>query len=391
MVNSPKALDLTAFVEASRKFQAKLTALKSEHPLPEYGWYPYDSLTGVFVLEELLRRDFGLLPPLIESEPVLDIGCADGDLSFFLESLGADVDAIDYSEMNFNQLAGARALRERLDSRANIYSVNLDWYFDLPRARYGLILFLGTLYHIKNPFYVLETLARRGAYCLLSTRIAQTTGAGGVKIEDQPVAYLLDPREANDDPTNFWVFSEAGLLRLAGRAGWSVVSQHKTGCESGSNPVEAAADQRMFLLLKSRFRFPDLTVRLMDGWHAIETEGWRWTAKTFSFEVVLPAMRRSKEFALAFSIPGNVIEAGQAVKLACEVDGKDAGSTVCDRPGSHTFRGIFPSPGAQKVLLQFRVEHGFQPGGGDTRELGVMVSFAEKLAGGGSGLPLRVS
>lgn len=380
-------LDLTTFLEAAGRFAAELAEWKQANPPDQFGWYPYDSMTVRSILERLLERDFHLLPPVLEAEPVLDIGCADGDLSFFLESLGADVDAIDYSEMNFNQLRGARKLREHFKSSVGIHSVNLDWYFELPRERYGLILFLGTLYHLKNPYYVLETLARRGGYCLLSTRVARTTARGGVPVKDVPMACLLDPREANDDSTNYWIFSEAGLLRLVERTGWSVVHKVNAGCLEDSNPIDGDADERMFLLLKSRIRYPEMHIRLLDGWHQKEEGGWRWTAKAFSFEVRLPKYRRSKEFALAFSLPEG---AGEAA-LSCEVDGEPNSESRFAEPGSHTFRGTFPDPDAKSVTVSFHVRHGLKPTDKDTRDLGVMINFADELAGGRSGLPFRVS
>jgi len=384
-------LDLPGFVAAANRFRDKIAALKQRHSLEQFDWYPYESLTAVSILERLLEKDFHLLAPLLASEPVLDVGCADGDLAFFLESLGATVDAIDYAEMNYNQLHGARRLAGLLHSSVSIHSVNLDWYFELPRARYGLVLFLGTLYHLKNPFYVLEFLARRGAYCILSTRVAQLTGRGGARIAAEPVAYLLDPRQTNDDSTNYWIFSEAGLLRLVERTGWSVVQQVHAGCLEDSNPVEAEADERMFLLLVSRQRYPDMQIRLLEGWHAPEESRCRWTAKQFSFEVLLPRIRTVKEFALVIAIPDEVIAAGEPVELTCEVNGAPAGSCRYSSAGSHTFRGRFPDPGARRAVIQFRVRHRFRPPGADRRDLGVVVSFADELAGARSGLPFRIS
>ncbi len=384
-------MDLDRFMDEARGFWENLGKLKRENPLEGSGWYPYDSLSAVTMLRPLLKNDFELLPPLWEAEPVLDLGCADGDLAFFLESLGAEVDAVDYEEMNFNQLRGARRLRELLDSRAGVYSVNLDWYFELPRRRYGLVLFLGILYHLKNPFYVLERLAYHGAYCLLSTRVARITARQGVPIGDHPVAYLLEPREANNDPTNYWIFSPAGLRRLAERTGWSVLASGFAGCESASNPVDADADERMFVLLKSRVRYPDLGIRLLEGWHAVEEDGWRWTAREFSFEALLPRERRVSEFALSVAVPEELLRVEGSVRMRCEVDGIDAGAAQFRTPGAHTFRGSFPDAAAERAMVRFTVAPGCCPGGDDQRELGVRLCFADELAGGRSGLPFRVS
>ena len=70
---------------------------------------------------------------------------------------------------------------------------DLDAGLDLRDRTFGLTLCLGVLYHLKNPFGLLETLAHHSRYCLLSTRIAQVT-LRGTPIADEPVAYLLIPR-----------------------------------------------------------------------------------------------------------------------------------------------------------------------------------------------------
>ena len=123
------------------------------------------------------------------------------------------MDAVDHAETNFNQLRGVDALRRELSLNVQARDIDLDRRFVLPRRDYGLVLFLGPLYHLKNPFYVLEAIAARADWCVLSTRIAQVTPDHRTRIEDEPVAYLLGAREANNDPTNFWIFSRPA-------AGW---------------------------------------------------------------------------------------------------------------------------------------------------------------------------
>jgi tRNA (mo5U34)-methyltransferase len=61
-----------------------------------------------------------------EYAKVADIGAADGDLAFFLESQGLSVDVIDNAETNFNFLGGVRILKEALNSSVTIRSVDLD-------------------------------------------------------------------------------------------------------------------------------------------------------------------------------------------------------------------------------------------------------------------------
>ncbi|MEN1727672.1 MAG: hypothetical protein AAGJ52_04455, partial [Pseudomonadota bacterium] len=100
--------------------------------------------------------------------------------------------------------------------------MNLDSQFELLQAQYDLVFFLGILYHLKNPYDVLEHLSEKAKHCFLSTRIARRTQDQPGELEHAPVAYLLNPDECNNDATNFWIFSEAGLIRLLDRCGWSV-------------------------------------------------------------------------------------------------------------------------------------------------------------------------
>jgi len=296
----------------------------------------------------------------------------------FFARLGFSVDAVDHAESNFNQLRGVRTLARELNLPVQVFDIDLDRPFELPRD-YGLALFLGTLYHLKNPFYVLENLAARADWCVLNTRIAQVA-ASGAPMENDALAYLLGAREANNDPTNFWIFSLTGLLRLMDRAGWIVAGHRRIGCASGSDPVRPEADERVVVLAKSRTRHPGLHVRALEGWHAPEGDAFRWTERRFSLEVMLPGPAR--EFALRFFLPEAALAAGP-VRVACAIGGVTAGSITCDRVEGLEFRGTFPAQ-ASLLRLEFMVESRFQPAG-DERQLGICVPLVDGC------LPFRIS
>ena len=149
-------------------------------------------------------------------------------------------------------MQGLRTLAAALGSGIEIHDMDLDGRFEL-HGQYGLAMFLGTLYHLKNPFYVLETLAGHARFCFLSTRVARQSPDASVRFENIPVAYLLDPRECNADATNYWIFSPAGLVRLAERTGWRVRASANSGA-TASDPATAQGDERMFLLLENARR-----------------------------------------------------------------------------------------------------------------------------------------
>jgi tRNA (mo5U34)-methyltransferase len=220
---------------------------------PKSFWYPYSTLHNVAVLEKLCAMAGLHLLELCRGAHgrVADIGAADGDLAFFLERQGLSVEMIDNEYTNFNGLEGAKTLKEALSSSAAIRSVDLDSQFSLAGQKYDVIFFLGTLYHLKNPFFLLESLARLTRYCFVSTRIAKQT-ADGQPLSPYPVAYLLGPQECNNDDTNFWIFSDQGLKRLIDRTGWDLLSYTTIGDTEGSTPADPQRDERAFCLLEKR-------------------------------------------------------------------------------------------------------------------------------------------
>jgi tRNA (mo5U34)-methyltransferase len=381
------------FLEQARRFARRLEVDKRELEVPDYGWYPYQSLATLDIVAGLLRDDFDELRDLLQTAPAADVGCGDGDYAFLLDSLGVGTDAVDHQETNFNQMRGLAVLKRRFDAATQIFDLDFDARFELPRSSYGLIVFLGTLYHLKNPFYILEMFAKSSAYCIVSTRIAQKTPAGA-RIEDEPVGYLLDAHEANNDPTNYWIFSRTGLARLVERAGWTIRAEQRLGALEDSNPVDSHADERIFLLLKSRFRYPELEAWPLAGWHAVENDSWRWTAKRFRLGVLLPVHEHAAWFALRFVLPEIVFEqAPGPVSMTCRIGEQPCGSIRCDGPGSVEFRGSFPeglAPGA-RCELEFEVASEFRASGSDERDLGVIVPLLDADQRATRRIPFRVA
>jgi hypothetical protein len=159
---------------------------------------------------------------------------------------------VDWGPTNYNTLRGARLLKDARKSTVAIHEMDLDAYFDWPQKEYGLVFFMGILYHLKNPFYVLESLAKVTRYALISTRIAQYSVDYKTRFAELPIAYLVHSSETNNDASNYWIFSEAGLKRILDRSGWDIVSFMTAGNIEKSDPASAAGDERAFALIKSR-------------------------------------------------------------------------------------------------------------------------------------------
>ncbi len=260
-------MDIAEIKDRALAFKQTLGGKKHALAPTAFTWYPYGTLDNFVTLDRLLTGANRHLLDLIGHQPTVDIGCADGDLAFFLETLGCKAQVIDYAPTNYNGLQGVKLLKTALSSAVEIHEVNLDAQFTLPENDYGLAFFLGILYHLKNPFYALEALAKSARYCLISTRIAKFNARsrksdtrfarllsnGRTDFSRIPVAYLLDEAEANNDSTNYWIFSDAGLRRILKRTGWEVCDYMTVGNTANSDPASVEGDERAFCLVKSHF------------------------------------------------------------------------------------------------------------------------------------------
>ena len=257
-------MDVAALAARSQEFLRTLDERKQALAPTEFGWYPYGTMHNFPILDGLLSGANRDSLPTPEAGPIADIGAADGDTAFFLESLGYRVHAIDYPPTNYNSCRGIRLLKQSLGSSVEILETDLDSQFALPAQEYALVFFLGILYHLKNPYYVLESLARRARHAFISTRVARYNIANAadnrypgnnrerVEIASIPAAYLVAPDETNHDATNFWMFTDAGLRRILQRTGWDVLDFITIGNTGNSDPATNAGDERAFCYVRSR-------------------------------------------------------------------------------------------------------------------------------------------
>ncbi len=374
----PETVD--EFISTATDFSDTLRAVKASDPKEPWLWYPYDSLATIRHLEPILRRNWERMRDALGAGPLIDIGCADGDIAYLFASLGCEVCAVDFPPTNVNSMDGVREIRRRMGyTNVEIREIDLDRQFSIQEDDWGMALVLGILYHLKNPFQVLEHLAFRARYCLLSTRVARKTMTG-LDIQNEPVAYLLDHREANNDPTNYWIFSECGLLRMVRRAGWRTVGALTLG-STESNPVEGSADERMFLLLRSQYRSLPARIRLLEGWTDPLVQQWRWTLKKFSFEARIIDEARPHGFLLGFLLPPSIIEAGE-MTLRCAVNGIACPERTFNKQGDHLYEAELPESVDHRMPIHFSFEavHNakFPP---DPRDLGVIMSSSGAIRG----------
>jgi len=365
----------------SRLAFSKLLAEAKKEPLPlGLTWYPYDSMASIDHMATFFRRHFADFERAFESGAVIDFGCGDGDIPLFFASLGCDVAAADNPPSNHNWMAGVRALRERMNLPVAVHELDADYATQLPGGNYGLAISLGVLYHLKNPYLALETLAKHCRYCVLSTRVADVTKSG-VAIKNEALAYLLDHRETNNDPTNQWIFSPTGLERIAKRSGWRVLDQLRFGAAT-ANPIDLDKDARAFLFMRSERLSAPATIRLLDGWTEVTELQWAWTLKRFSFEVTLLESLRPPKFSLQLVIPAAVAAVSPVVKMSCAINGQPVGTQSFSGTDEKYYEADLPAnvDSSQPMVFEFTVEHNLDTSV-DGRDLGVIMSFNGAIRG----------
>ena len=162
----------------------------------------HDSTAG------LARLDALGLPRSCRGLRVLDVGCRDGFYAFELERRGAEVVGLDYADPEVTGFSiAARALGSRVRYVvANVYDLE-----PAAHGRFDLVLFLGVLYHLRNPMLaldrvrgVLETGGTLFAETQLTTRRAQARSR-------EPVWEFLPGGSLRGDGTNKWAPNLAGL------------------------------------------------------------------------------------------------------------------------------------------------------------------------------------
>lgn len=158
-------------------------------------------------------------PTSLNGKSVLDIGAWDGFFSFEAERRGAArvlaTDHFCWSGPGWGTRNGFDLVHAALASEVETLDVDV---LDLSAPQLGqfdVVLFLGVLYHVKDPYSCLEAAARMCSEHL----IIETVTA--LAHEPLPAMRLYKPGELGGDPTNFWAPNIAALEVMLNSFGFS--------------------------------------------------------------------------------------------------------------------------------------------------------------------------
>lgn len=205
-------------------------------PPQEISWFHSFALQGHLPIEGIrplpvLRAEADLiLPTDLSNQSVLDVGAWDGYFSFEAEKRGArDVLATDHfcwSGEGWGTKDGFDYVHGVLNSAVRTHDVDVPNLDPKLLGKFDLVLLLGVLYHVKDPYRCLEAAA---AMCLDHIVIETVTAMAH---EPTPVMRLFRPKELADDPTNFWAPNIPALEVMLGSMGFSRI-------EATLSPVSA--------------------------------------------------------------------------------------------------------------------------------------------------------
>jgi tRNA (mo5U34)-methyltransferase len=208
---------------------------------------------GMKPADLLVREVAQLQLPPLAGKSVLDIGAWDGYFSFATEELGAErVVALDHFVWSIDRHAipkmkaerEAKGLPPRPTSETEVWRPDTmpgKATFDLARRLRGskvesiaadfmtmdlgevgtfdVVLYLGVLYHIEDPYGALKRLARvTGGEAYI-----ETAGVAVNRYEHRKLWEFYEADEFNGDPTNWWAPNLAALQGACRAAGFSDV------------------------------------------------------------------------------------------------------------------------------------------------------------------------
>ena len=193
------------------------------------------------------------LPADCSGMRVLDIGTADGFMAFEVEKRGADeVVGLDYRKPTSTGFAIASTI---LGSQVRHVVENV---YELDPEKYGLfdmVLFLGVLYHLRNPllaFDRIRSIMKPGALVFVETQLLDNSvplSDGSTKpletiskeLTDTAIWQFYSKGRLNDDLTNKWVPNMTGLKEAIEDAEFEILDSHIGGAR-GSVKARAIAD-----------------------------------------------------------------------------------------------------------------------------------------------------
>jgi tRNA (mo5U34)-methyltransferase len=208
------------------KFDVPADAGELRALVNSYGWHHQIDLGHGIVTpgrDRSASKLQALELPSLAGKSVLDIGAWDGYFSFAAEQLGASrVVALDSVIWHNVSKAPFEIARKALGS--NVEDVELEVIDISPEAvgQFDVVLFLGVLYHMRDPMLALE------AVCSVTKELLVVETLSDMSFAGRPAAAFYPGSSFEGDHSNWWgpnAAATVGMLREFGFATVEIVNK----------------------------------------------------------------------------------------------------------------------------------------------------------------------
>ncbi len=181
------------------------------------------------------------LPADCSGMRVLDLGCMDGFFAFAMERRGATVVGVDYADPEITGFSiASRILGSRVEHRiANVYDVDPETF-----GHFDVVLFLGLLYHLRNPMLALDrirSVIKDGGLLFVETQLSTDPA---IHQSTTPLWHYFPRSSLHQDGTNKWAPNPAGLKSVIEECEFEVLQTANHG-DRGYVRARAIADHEL--------------------------------------------------------------------------------------------------------------------------------------------------
>ncbi|WMS44065.1 DUF1698 domain-containing protein [Acuticoccus sp. MNP-M23] len=207
---------------------APLTADEKRSRVQAFRWFHSldlgDGVTtpGVVSAERLAFQSDRVFKHPVDGLSVLDIGCWDGHFAFEAKRRGAarvlGADHFVWDGPGWGDKGAFDLARGLIDPTVEDQVIDIDDMTPETVGEFDVVLFLGILYHLKNPLSVIEQMSRlAGRMIVIETHMDQ-------RLPPEPPAMVFYPfDELNKDPSNWWGPNPAAVIAMLHACGFSKV------------------------------------------------------------------------------------------------------------------------------------------------------------------------
>ena len=152
-----------------------------------------------------------------------------------------------------------------------------------------------------------------------------------------------------------------------------------SGCKRRQHPNPAATIEEEGELSQSvNVADPRDGTQLLSGFHGVEGGSWRWSMKKFAVSLAPPgnAAQNGATLVLNFALPDAVAGKLLGLSITPSVAGQRIPPCRVTKAGEQACRFDVPAAAlkAAAVVVEFELDKAAEPGAGDSRQLGLVVS-----------------